>query len=291
MQKRIEPHQSSNEYQTSNHHKDLSLSRIQRDYQNVEKKFEFLAERNPFHIDTVLINPNSGEVADESVNVFQAQAKGESLVQGIAGTSAFDYTFRKKDIAIIIKTNAPVNIEDNIVEVDPWLFFQSLIVFIRLEEINDASSYELCIRPSSWDYGTVENITVIFDGGYLVPSTKGSKHIRRSKGRLGRKIVPSLHNPLTVKKGDFLLHRHNRQAFFEMLGTQLSDGVADVDTVFSAITVTNTCPVTLLGEDTNLLILLLWHYNLSLHHPVHLYSNSSKMAVESRSPSSYSVMS
>ena len=140
---RATPEFTELKYQTSNHHKDLSLSRVQRDHQNVQKKFEFLAEHNPFHIDTVLINPNSGEVADESVNVFQAQAKGESLVQGIAGTSAFDYTFRKKDIAIIIKTNAPVNIENNIVEVDAWLFFQSLIVFIRLEKINDASSYEL----------------------------------------------------------------------------------------------------------------------------------------------------
>ena len=59
-------------------------------------------------------------------------------------------------------------------------------------------------------------------GGYLVPSTKGSKHIRRSKGRLGRKIVPSVHNPLIVKKGDFLLHKHNKHAFLEMLGSQLS---------------------------------------------------------------------
>ena len=57
-------------YQTSNHHKDLSLSRIQRDHQNEQKMFEFLAERDPFHIDTVLISLNSGEVADESVNVF-----------------------------------------------------------------------------------------------------------------------------------------------------------------------------------------------------------------------------
>ena len=115
-------------------------------------------------------------------------------------------------------------------------------------------------------YGTVENITVVFDGGYLAPSTKGSKHIRRSKGRLGRKIVSSLHNPLTVKKGDFPLHKHNKQAFLEMLGTLLSasgisvmhsDGDADVDIVSSALTVANTCPVTLFGEDTDLLILLL----------------------------------
>ena len=34
-------------------------------------------------------------------------------------------------------------------EVDPRLFLQRLIVFIQPEEINDAFSYELCIRPSS----------------------------------------------------------------------------------------------------------------------------------------------
>ena len=34
-------------------------------------------------------------------------------------------------MVIIIKTNASVNIEDSIVEVDPQLFFQRLIVFIQ----------------------------------------------------------------------------------------------------------------------------------------------------------------
>ena len=61
-----------------------------------------------------------------------------------------------------------------------------------------------------------------------------------------------------------------------MFGTQLSasgisvkhsDGDADVDIISSALTVANTCPVTLLGEDTDLLIILLWHLNLSLNHP------------------------
>ena len=38
--------------------------------------FQFLKECNPFDINAVLINLNSDEVADESVNVFQEQAKG-----------------------------------------------------------------------------------------------------------------------------------------------------------------------------------------------------------------------
>ena len=35
------------------------------------------------------------------------------------------------------------------VEVDPQLSFQRLTVFIKLKEISDAFSYELCTRPSS----------------------------------------------------------------------------------------------------------------------------------------------
>ena len=179
-------------------------------------------------------------------------------------------------MAIIIKTNASVNIEDSVEEDDPWLFFQRLIVSIQPEEINNAFNYEFCI------------------------STKGSKHIRRSKGRLGRKIVPSIHNAPTVKKVDFLMHKHNKQAFLEMFGTQLSvsgisvmhsDGDADVDIVSSARTVTNTCPVTLLGKDTDLLIPLLWHVNPSLHHPVHLHSNFRKTAVDIKKSKQLIVMS
>ena len=110
-------------YQTSNHLKDLSSSRIQKDHQNAQKTFEFLTERDPFHIDTVLINLNSGDVTDKSVNVFQEQAIGESLIQSVVGSSAFDYKFRKKDMAIITQTNASVNTEDSVVGDDPRLFF------------------------------------------------------------------------------------------------------------------------------------------------------------------------
>ena len=53
-------------------------------------------------------------------------------------------------MAIIIKTNASNNIEDSVVDVDPQSFFQRLIVFTQPEEIKDAFSYQLCIRPISF---------------------------------------------------------------------------------------------------------------------------------------------
>ena len=106
-------------------------SRIQKDHKNAQKMFEFLVERDQFYIDTVLINLDGGKLADGSVNAFQAQTIRESLIQGIAGTSGFDYKFRKKDMVIIIKNNTSVSIEDCLVEGDPRLPFQRLIVFIQ----------------------------------------------------------------------------------------------------------------------------------------------------------------
>ena len=67
-------------------------------------------------------------------------------------------------------------------------------------------------------HGTVENITVVFDGGFLVPFIKGSKHISRYKGRLGTKIVPSLHNPLTLKKVTFFYMNIISKLFLKCLG-------------------------------------------------------------------------
>ena len=136
-------------YQTNDQYKSLSLIRIQKDPQDAQKMFEFLGERDPFDIYRVLINLNSGEVANESVNIFQAQAMGESLIHDMAGTSAFDYKFRKKDMVITINTNASFSPEVKGRGLSSVVFFQRLIAIIRPEEIIDPSSYELCTRPSS----------------------------------------------------------------------------------------------------------------------------------------------
>lgn len=62
---------------------------------------------------------------------------------------------------------------------------------------------------------------------------------------------------MIIKEGEFFLNNHNKQVFLEMLGTQSSifctsamhsDGDADVDISFSALTVEKTCPVTIFGE-------------------------------------------
>ena len=65
----------------------------------------------------------------------------------MVGSSAFDFKYKKKDMVIIIKVNDFVNVKDNMVEMDPQLFFQMLIASIQPKE--DPFSYELCTRASS----------------------------------------------------------------------------------------------------------------------------------------------
>ena len=137
-------------------------------------------------------------------------------------------------------------------------------------------------------YGCKEKITVVFDGGYLEPSTKDTTHLRRSRGKVGRKIIPTLTNTCAVKKDAFLLNNHNKHLFLLMLGQQLTNagievrhanGDADAPIVFTALEIAQQQgPVTVVGEDTDLLILLLHHYHIGIHSPVYLYSNASKMA-------------
>lgn len=73
----------------------------------------------------------------------------------------------------------------------------------RLPQTVGSTLDEICKYFKNYlfsNYGTTENITVVFDGGYQLPSAKYGTYIRRSKEWLRRKIVSSLHNPFTVKK-------------------------------------------------------------------------------------------
>ena len=79
------------------------------------------------------------------------------------------------------------------------------------------------------------------------------------------------------------MNNENKQTFLFILGQKLvdsgikvkhSDGDADSDIIFSALTQASKSSITVVGEDTDLLILLLWHYDPSRHYPVYIYSNT-----------------
>ena len=99
-------------------------------------------------------------------------------------------------------------------------------------------------------------------------STKDTTHIRRNKGKPGI-IRPSMNNQLTVKKVNFLLSNSNKQAFIILLGSHFekkgmrvihAEGDADLLIVKTALQMAKQDSTVLIGEDTDLLILALFHF-------------------------------
>ena len=115
-----------------------------------------------------------------------------------------------------------------------------------------------------------EGTTVVYDGYDGKPSTKDTTHVRRTKGKQGIAVHFTGEMRLNMKKTDFLTNLDNKQRFLEMLAIKMneaklqaiqSSGDVDLLIVQTAITSAATRPTVVIGEDTDLLILLLHHVN------------------------------
>lgn len=109
------------------------------------------------------------------------------------------------------------------------------------------------------------NPTVVFDGYEAGPSTKDNTHTRRSKGIGGIQVnfVEGMY--LRTKKDVFLANITNKQKFINMLSAKLQEkgiktihatGDADVLIATTALKSASICTTTVIGEDTDLLVLL-----------------------------------
>ena len=119
-------------------------------------------------------------------------------------------------------------------------------------------------------YGS-SNTTIVFDG-YSGPSTKDMTHNKRSK-TISSEVLFSNDMKLTTSKEEFLSNVNNKSRFLMELGNFLqqkgftvlnSQGDADVMIVKTSIDSAKTHSTILVGEDTDLLVLLIHYYNPSL---------------------------
>jgi hypothetical protein len=140
-------------HRCSEQHKETTNTRTIRDYQDALKVMEYLLPRNPFTATNELINIHTGEVANVEVNVDKAKLVGNNIVKSMEDTKVSSYTFRKKDKAITMKNSSTIQIDDDVIHVDPQLLFQRLIKSVQGigsdVDIETAFSYELCTYPSS----------------------------------------------------------------------------------------------------------------------------------------------
>ena len=126
--------------------------------------------------------------------------------------------------------------------------------------------------------------TIVFDGYEAGPSTKDTTHLRRSGGVVGAKVNFNGSTPVASKKEQFLAHANNKQRFVDMLSQKLeaadchvvqARGDADVLIAKTAVASAAESPTTVIGEDTDLLVLLICHADLESH-PLYMQSDKTK---------------
>ena len=126
--------------------------------------------------------------------------------------------------------------------------------------------FNSCINyvTKKYGYGAV----VVFDGYPEVPTTKDTTHIRRKSKKFGRSMNISPHLKLNMTKASFLAVLKN-QLFIEMLAKFMNDegsvtalqaeSDADLMVVRTAVELSLQQNIIVIGEDTDLLVLLIYH--------------------------------
>lgn len=112
------------------------------------------------------------------------------------------------------------------------------------------------------------NATVVFDGYESGPSTKDCAHHRRSRNRKVTNVNITESTKFVGKKEDFLSNEANKQGIIHLIIECLRqkgctvmqvEGDADVEIAKAAVTNSASKSTTLIGEDTDLLLLLLYY--------------------------------
>ena len=140
----------------------------------------------------------------------------------------------------------------------------------RLPWPRDATFDSICNMYGDYVVKKYNKPTVVFDGYGTGPPTKDAAHLRRSGGVVGAEVNFVGSMPLKSKKDHFLANDKNKQRFINMLSKRLTDcvvktihAVGDADLLIcqTAVDSASRSPTTLIGEDTDLLVLLCFHAN------------------------------
>jgi hypothetical protein len=130
-------------------------------------------------------------------------------------------------------------------------------------------------------FGT-NNCTVVFDGYLAGPSIKDITHCRR--GNHGATVSFTSVSIFSGRKEDFLSNTKNKHHFIELLAECLRlrgvkviccEGDADVEIAKVSVVMSSEATTTLIGEDTDLLLLLLYYADVNSH-PLSFRSDKAK---------------
>ena len=115
---------------------------------------------------------------------------------------------------------------------------------------------------------------IVFDGYNNGPTTKDITHARRTKGIVGTRVIFDGRTTFKSKKDQFLSNEDNKNDFVNLLGTHLKDkgcrvthapDDTDVLIALTAVTEARNAPTIVIGEDTDVLVLLCYHAGDAAH--------------------------
>ena len=346
-------------YTTSEQHKELSASRVNRDEADMGKVAEKLDSFTPFSADESLRCVITGIIANGDVNVQDLFDIGKDIVKAMDGHSVFTYSHKRSLKVKTLASSKKVKVSEDRT-IDPALLFQRFLVVSQTGELrlDDVMSYELCPYPMSlfeakdilrppdkpqlaeairnyvktksdnavtqtvpvtdhyvldggsllhrlkWTEGstyssiaddyasfTVKHYgkaTVVFDGYEVGPSIKDGTHQRRTRKLNANKVNITEVTKFVGKKEDFLSNETNKQTLIHMIKERMrqrdydvlqAEGDADVEIAKAAINMSASRTTTLIGEDTDLLVLLLHHVVVSKCSGLYFRSDKAKLNV------------
>ena len=107
-----------------------------------------LSQRNPFASDPNLKNIMNGVNTNNSVNVGNSKVIGETVLWSMTDKHAADYTLKQNEQAVTLASKSTVGVDKEVVQVDPRLQFQHLILASNnLGDMEGVFRYELCSYP------------------------------------------------------------------------------------------------------------------------------------------------
>ena len=129
--------------------------------------------------------------------------------------------------------------------------------------------------------------TIVFDGYIGGPNTKDITHKRLRQNRTSNKVNIAEGTKFVGKKEDFLSNVENKQSLINLISQRMKDrgchviqskGDADVEIVKAAVSMSSNKSTSVIGEDTDLLVLLLHHASTSNDNKLYFYSDKGSPA-------------
>ena len=119
---------------------------MKKDYTDAMKILRFLIERNSFEDCVHFMDIETGEIADNSVNVHDAKSISNTIIKKMVGQSVFGYSYKRKDVVVNISTKT-VECEGEQISIDNQLLFQRLLAIAGRDQVEPESG--LCLELNS----------------------------------------------------------------------------------------------------------------------------------------------